>query len=32
MLISGSYDTTVRIWTIQDRVAEGPKPGKKKKT
>lgn len=24
LLVSGSYDTTVRIWTMEDRVAEGP--------
>lgn len=26
ILVSGSYDTVVRIWTIQERVAEGPRP------
>ena len=26
VLVSGSYDTVVRIWTIKDRVAKAPRP------
>jgi WD40 repeat protein len=26
ILVSGSYDTVVRIWTIKDRVASAPRP------